>query len=112
MGDNDSETYVNVTKAEYDFNDESFDDISTEAKDFIGCLLIKDTKWAYDLRHTWDRDFLKIYLFIYQRKRMLAADCLAHPWLRKQQDETVKINTKNLRRFVIRRRWQVRLVFF
>jgi myosin-light-chain kinase len=44
MGDNDSETYVNVTKAEYDFNDESFDDISTEAKDFIGCLLIKDTK--------------------------------------------------------------------
>jgi hypothetical protein len=47
---------------------------------------------------------------------MLTRDCLAHPWLQKrslvaptpqpQPDDKI-INTKNLRRFVIRRRWQV-----
>jgi myosin-light-chain kinase len=44
MGDNDCETYVNVTRAEYDFEDESFNDISNEAKDFIEKLLLKDLK--------------------------------------------------------------------
>ncbi len=46
---------------------------------------------------------------------MLANQCLSHPWLDKEiipapakenSDDKV-INTKNLRRFVIRRRWQV-----
>ncbi len=44
MGDNDSQTYNNITKAEFDFNDESFADISDEAKDFIKRLLVKDLK--------------------------------------------------------------------
>lgn len=44
MGDNDGETYNNITKAEYDFDDESFNDISDEAKDFINQLLVKDLK--------------------------------------------------------------------
>ena len=38
MGDSDLETMANVTKAEYDFDDESFDIISEEAKDFISRL--------------------------------------------------------------------------
>jgi len=47
---------------------------------------------------------------------MLANECLSHPWLDKEVipapckenvDDHV-INTKNLRKFVIRRRWQVR----
>ena len=42
MGDNDAETLSNVTQAEWDFNDESFDEISADAKDFITKLLIKD----------------------------------------------------------------------
>ncbi len=49
---------------------------------------------------------------------MLAEECLKHPWLKR--DKTPKhelasgdkiINTKNLRRFVIRRRWQVRRIY-
>ena len=44
MGDNDSQTYNNITKAEFDFDDESFEDISDEAKDFISKLLVKDLK--------------------------------------------------------------------
>lgn len=44
MGDNDGETYNNITKAELDFNDESFVEISDEAKDFIKKLLVKDIK--------------------------------------------------------------------
>lgn len=47
MGDNDCETYGNVTKAEYDFSDESFKEISDEAKDFIRLLLIKDLKYLF-----------------------------------------------------------------
>ncbi|CAF0838875.1 unnamed protein product [Brachionus calyciflorus] len=90
MGDNDCETYNNITRAEFDFDDESFVDISDEAKDFINKLLVKDLN-----------------------KRMLASQSLNHPWLNKSITPTAQplpddkiINTKNLRRFVIRRRWQ------
>ena len=41
MGDTDAETLNNVTAAEWDFDDEAFDDISDEAKEFIEKLLIK-----------------------------------------------------------------------
>lgn len=42
MGDSDLETMANVTRANYDFDDESFDVISDEAKDLIEQLLVKD----------------------------------------------------------------------
>ena len=42
MGDNDHDTYANITGVKYDFDDESFTDISDEAKDFISKLLIKN----------------------------------------------------------------------
>lgn len=42
MGDNDLETMANVTKSNYDFDDEAFDPISDEAKNFIEKLLLKD----------------------------------------------------------------------
>ena len=41
MGENDQETFVNITKVNYDFEDEAFDDISDEAKNFISALLLK-----------------------------------------------------------------------
>lgn len=41
MGETDVETMANVTIAQYDFDDEAFDDISEEAKDFIQKLLVK-----------------------------------------------------------------------
>lgn len=42
MGDNDNDTYTNINRVNYDFDDEAFTDISTEAKDFISKLLLKD----------------------------------------------------------------------
>lgn len=44
MGHTDIETMANVTIAKYDFDDEAFDEISENAKDFIQKLLIKDQK--------------------------------------------------------------------
>lgn len=84
MGNSELETMANVTRAEYDFDDESFDQISEEAKEFIAKLLLKD-----------------------KDDRMTAAQCLNHPWLRKdkKRDET-QLDKKKLKRFVIRRRWQ------
>ncbi|XP_013775503.1 myosin light chain kinase, smooth muscle-like [Limulus polyphemus] len=83
MGDSDLETMANVTKADYDFEDESFEQISDEAKDFISKLLLKERK-----------------------DRMTASDCLKHQWLRKdkKKDET-HLDKTRLKRFVIRRRW-------
>ena len=46
MGDTDSQTYNNISKAEFDFDDESFEGISDEAKDFISKLLIKESKYV------------------------------------------------------------------
>jgi myosin-light-chain kinase len=42
MGENDNDTYANINRALYDFDDEAFTDISDEAKDFISKLLIKN----------------------------------------------------------------------
>ncbi|XP_023213564.1 myosin light chain kinase, smooth muscle-like [Centruroides sculpturatus] len=84
MGDNDAETMANVTRAVYDFDDESFDKISDEAKDFIEKLLVKELE-----------------------ERLTAAQCLEHPWLRRDKKKEEKtLDKKKLRRFVIRRRWQ------
>jgi serine/threonine protein kinase len=44
MGETDVETMANVTIAKFDFDDDSFDDISEDARDFISKLLTKDKK--------------------------------------------------------------------
>ena len=41
MGDTDLETMANVTIAEYDYEDEAFNEISEQAKQFVDQLLIK-----------------------------------------------------------------------
>lgn len=41
MGDSDADTFSNITKADYDFDDEAFAAISSDAKDFISSLLVK-----------------------------------------------------------------------
>lgn len=41
MGDNDAETFANITRADYDFEDEAFNTVSQSARDFIGTLLLK-----------------------------------------------------------------------
>jgi myosin-light-chain kinase len=85
MGESDLETLANVTRAEFDFDDESFDIISEEAKDFISKLLVKN------------RD-----------QRMTARQCLNHPWLRRGKKKKMEqsLDKKKLKKFVIRRRWQ------
>ena len=45
MGENDNDTYTNINRVNYDFDDESFTDISDEAKDFISKLLLKDKEY-------------------------------------------------------------------
>ena len=41
MGDTDLETMANVTIAEYDYEDEAFNNVSDQAKDFVDKLLVK-----------------------------------------------------------------------
>ena len=38
MGDSDAETLSNVTQGEFDFDDDSFEAISEDAKDFIDII--------------------------------------------------------------------------
>ena len=46
MGATDIETMANVTIAKYDFDDEVFNEISDDAKDFIKKLLVKDKEYV------------------------------------------------------------------
>lgn len=46
LGEDNNETLANVTAAEWDFDDESFDVISDEAKDFIAQLLVKNARYV------------------------------------------------------------------
>ena len=86
MGESDVETFANITGLNYDFDDEAFEHISEDAKDFIHKMLVKD-----------------------QRRRLKALECLKHPWL--DHRDTAKrsrkeINTDKLKSFLMRRRWQ------
>ncbi|XP_073975614.1 myosin light chain kinase, smooth muscle-like isoform X3 [Rhodnius prolixus] len=87
MGDNDAETFANITRADFDFDDEAFDSISNEAKGFISELLVKR-----------------------KEKRLTAAECLSHRWLCQEDTEMsqVKLCTDKLKKFIIRRKWQKR----
>lgn len=87
MGHTDVETMANVTIAKYDFDDEAFDEISENAKDFIKKLLVKD-----------------------MNQRLSASDCLNHNWLKRKQKRTpslpktpsMDVTKDNLKQFVER----------
>ncbi|XP_027146688.1 myosin light chain kinase, smooth muscle isoform X2 [Larimichthys crocea] len=85
MGDNDNETLSNVTSASWDFEDEAFDEISENAKDFITNLLKKD-----------------------MRARLTCAQCYDHTWL-KQDTNTMKakkLSKERMKKYILRRKWQ------
>lgn len=87
MGDSDVDTFSNITRAEFDFDDEAFDAVSTEAKDFISNLLIHR-----------------------KEDRLTAKQCLASAWLSQHNDDAtskILICTDKLKKFIIRRKWQV-----
>lgn len=46
QGNSDAETLALVTAAHYEFEEETFEDISEQAKDFISSLLQKDRKFV------------------------------------------------------------------
>merc|ERR1711997_477472 len=86
MGETDVETFANITGLNYDFDDEAFEHISEDAKDFIHKMLVKD-----------------------QRRRLKALECLKHPWLDHRDSDKrsrKEINTDKLKSFLMRRRWQ------
>ncbi|ODN03618.1 Myosin light chain kinase, smooth muscle [Orchesella cincta] len=86
MGDNDNETFSNITRAEFDFDDEAFENISEDSKDFISNLIVKRPE-----------------------KRMTAEECLDHRWLKQEsgiQKKAVVLPTDKLKRFLVRRKWQ------
>eukprot|EP00058_Branchiostoma_floridae_P012478 XP_002597966.1 hypothetical protein BRAFLDRAFT_79793 [Branchiostoma floridae] len=85
MGEDEAETLNNVTEGVWDFEDEAFDSISGDAKNFIEKLLLKD-----------------------QGSRLTAAQCMSHPWLHQEAASNTKLSKNNLKKYMARKRWQVR----
>ncbi|XP_075379025.1 myosin light chain kinase, smooth muscle-like [Mycteria americana] len=84
QGDNDMETLSNITAAQWDFEEETFSDISQQAKDFISQLLQKDP-----------------------RRRLSSAGALLHPWLQQPQPSSTKaLSKERIKQFLTRRKWQ------
>ncbi|XP_043957725.1 myosin light chain kinase, smooth muscle-like [Gambusia affinis] len=87
QGNNDAETFALVTAASFEFDPESFEDISDEAKDFISSLLKKD-----------------------QRSRLSCTEALAHSWMASftplTRRPTKSLNKEKMKRFLARRKWK------
>ncbi|KAM6904673.1 myosin light chain kinase, smooth muscle [Xenentodon cancila] len=87
QGTSDAETLALVTAAQWEFDEESFEDITDEAKHFISSLLSKDC-----------------------RRRMSCGEALAHPWMAAFQsgDLTAKksLSKEKMKRFLARQKWK------
>ena len=44
LGDNDSETYANISEEDYEFDEDYFGALSEDSLDFLEKLLVKDPK--------------------------------------------------------------------
>lgn len=80
IAETNQQTIENIISAEYNFDDEAFNDISIEAMDFIDRLLVKERKG-----------------------RMTAAEALEHTWLKQRTEKT---STKVIRTLRHRRYYQ------
>nr|XP_012310646.1 myosin light chain kinase 2, skeletal/cardiac muscle [Aotus nancymaae] len=88
LGDDDTETLNNVLSGNWYFDEETFEAVSDEAKDFVSNLIVKD-----------------------QRARMSAAQCLAHPWLNNLAEKAKRCNRRLksqilLKKYLMKRRWK------
>ncbi|XP_039991866.1 myosin light chain kinase, smooth muscle-like [Xiphias gladius] len=87
QGNSDAETLGLVTAARYEFDQESFEDISDEAKDFISSLLKKD-----------------------RRCRLSCTEALFHPWMASftplTRRPTKSLKKEKMRRFLAKRKWK------
>ena len=71
------ETFSNISDTSYDFDDDSFDDISEEATDFISKLLVKS-----------------------QMERLTASQCLLHNWLGQARGMSLKTISPGMEFFI------------
>ncbi|KAM3598959.1 uncharacterized protein V6R79_024694 [Siganus canaliculatus] len=87
QGNSDTETLALVTAAQWEFDEESFDEITEEAKNFISSLLNKET-----------------------RRRMLCEEALAHPWMAAfnsgDHATTKSLSKEKMKRFLARQKWK------
>ncbi|XP_035469023.1 myosin light chain kinase, smooth muscle isoform X2 [Scophthalmus maximus] len=87
QGNNDVETLALVTAARYEFDQESFEDISEQALDFIRSLLKKD-----------------------RRCRLSCTEALAHPWMVSftplNRRPTKSLRKEKMKRFLAKRKWK------
>uniref|UniRef100_A0A8C2F0Y2 Myosin light chain kinase, smooth muscle-like n=1 Tax=Cyprinus carpio TaxID=7962 RepID=A0A8C2F0Y2_CYPCA len=84
QGESDAETLALVTAAQWEFDEESFEDITDLAKDFIRSLLSKDA-----------------------RRRMSCEEALAHSWLAYTCVDTTKNLSKDkMKKFLTRQKWK------
>ncbi|XP_028267625.1 myosin light chain kinase, smooth muscle isoform X2 [Parambassis ranga] len=87
QGNNEAETLALVTAAEWEFDEESFDGITEEARNFISSLLNKDT-----------------------RRRMACEQALAHPWMAAfdsgEVATTKSLSKEKMKRFLARQKWK------
>ncbi|XP_062898425.1 serine/threonine-protein kinase 17A [Mobula hypostoma] len=65
LGDDKQETFLNISQINLSFTDEDFEHVSKQAIDFIKSLLVKEPE-----------------------ERALAEECLEHPWMACECDET------------------------
>ncbi|MGH0155751.1 UNVERIFIED_CONTAM: hypothetical protein FKN15_029916 [Acipenser sinensis] len=86
-GSNDSETLALVTAAQWEFEEESFEAITDQAKDFIRNMLKKN-----------------------MRQRLTCDQALAHPWMEtvKTMDPraTKSLSKMKMKKFLARQKWQ------
>jgi serine/threonine protein kinase len=88
VGADDFETMTNVSLGRFSFDYAPFDDISSQAKDFVAKLLVKEPA-----------------------KRLTAKNSLMHEWLisavsmNSNREVTLSLTKTKLKRFVILRRW-------
>uniref|UniRef100_A0A8C7ZLB4 Non-specific serine/threonine protein kinase n=1 Tax=Oryzias sinensis TaxID=183150 RepID=A0A8C7ZLB4_9TELE len=87
QGNSDAETLALVTAAHYEFDPESFEDISDEAKDFISSLLKKD-----------------------RRARLSCTEALSHIWMASftplNRRATKSLNKEKIKRFLAKQKWK------
>ncbi|XP_071327382.1 myosin light chain kinase, smooth muscle [Trachinotus anak] len=87
QGNSDAETLALVTAAQWEFDEDSFDEITDEAKNFISSLLNKDT-----------------------RRRMSCEEALAHPWMAAFDSgdpaATKCLSKEKMKRFLARQKWK------
>uniref|UniRef100_A0A667X146 Myosin, light chain kinase 5 n=1 Tax=Myripristis murdjan TaxID=586833 RepID=A0A667X146_9TELE len=88
QGNSDDETLALVTAAQWEFDEDSFEEITEQAKDFISSLLNKNT-----------------------RRRMTCEEALAHPWMAAfdsgDPSTTKSLSKEKMKRFLARQKWKV-----